>query len=333
VRARTQRAYLALASISLFGAAFGVARAARADEAQETSADYAISPEGHRYRVRFDPASRIFVGLSGALVRDADRPLALAAELDAGIWYRAMYARGKGSERVTWQVDHRWVSGYVMPARQLSLGVPALDATLYEVSALRHDLSPRLILPMSPPVRLPFPFDVGIELELGRVSVPAYLPPALVGGAGVPMAHVGVVRGAFLLDPWRSGAAGRSLELGVGVLYDMDFYAEPTFETPKVVHRVAPMTAVHTRFRLQSDDGLSVLDVRGELVPHWTSESIWRVLASSSVRAERTLVAINDQPIAATLEGVYRYWPETKQVEAVHDVRVSVGVKVALQLE
>ncbi len=186
---------------------------------------------------------------------------------------------------------------------------------------------------MSPPVSIPFPFDVGFELETGEVRVPAFLPSQHGPSAAVPMVHVGVIRGAFILDPWRSGVFGRSLEFGLGVRYDVDAYAEPTLSTPKVVHRVAPMTMGQIRFRYQTEDGLTVIDWRGEVVPHWTSELVWRTMAASTLYLERTLLAINDQPIAATIEGVYRYLPETGQIEELHDLRLSLGLRVALALK
>ncbi len=71
---------------------------------------------------------------------------------------------------------------------------------------------------------------------------------------------------AMILDPWRSGVLGRSFEIGVGARYDIDTYGAPSLRTPKVLHRVAPMTATSLRFRTQSEDGLWLADCRGEVV-------------------------------------------------------------------
>jgi hypothetical protein len=315
-------------------------RAARADapipreSARATADDYRISEKGRRFRVRFDPASNISVGVAGAFTRGpgkgAPRP---AFELAAGIAYRNLWIYGADKEKVIWQIDHRIITGAVQPVRASVAGVPALDAAVYSVSLLRHDESPVIVLPSSPPASIPFPFDIGFESELGRVVVPSYLPPAQKDGAPTPMLHLGVLRVALLLDPWRTGKAGKGLEIGVGARYDIDAYAEPTFKTPKMVHRVAPMTAASLRFRLQSYDGLTVFDLRADSIPHWTSESVWKFMALSSLRLSRTLIAINDQPIGVYLEGNYRFAPITKQVEATHDVRVSAGVSFNLALK
>jgi len=315
-------------------------RAARADapvvkeSAKRTADDYQVGTMGHRFRVRFDPASNISVGVAGAFTRGpgkgAPRP---ALELALGITYRNYWIYGEGKEQVIWQIDHRIASGAVQPLRASVAGAPALDAAVYSVCVLRHDESPVIVLPSSPPASIPFPFDIGFESEVGRAVVPSYLPPARIFGDPIPMLHIGVLRAALILDPWRTGKPGKGLEIGVGVRYDIDAYAEPTFKTPKVVHRVAPMTAASLRFRLQSHDGLTVFDVRADSIPHWTSESIWRFMALSSLRLYRTLIAINDQPIGLYLEGNYRFAPITKQVEATHDVRVSAGLSFNLALK
>jgi hypothetical protein len=87
------------------------------------------------------------------------------------------------------------------------------------------------------------------------------------------------------------------------------------------------------RFRFQSRDGLTVIDCRGDAVPHYTSEGMWRFLALSSVHLERTLIAISDQPIAAVLEGNYRLDPPRHGVGAVSDFRVSLGLRMNLNLQ
>jgi hypothetical protein len=334
------RGVFALLSVLVF---FGVPRAAIARGSPEGAvaepapedggSDYLTSSEGRRFRVRFDPASRIWFGISAAMGRRSDRPVAFLPEVGAGLSYRSVYKSGIGTDQVIWQIDQRVLAGWAWPLSRPVENVPALDMTLYAASLLRHDEAPSIVLPLSPPVSVPFPFDVGLEAEVGRVFVPSYLPVSLAGGAPVPMVHIGVVRAAALIDPWRSGEPGRSFEIGAGVRYDLDAYAEPTLKTPKVVHRVAPMTAASLRFRFQTEDGLTGVDCRGDVIPHWTSESTWKLSALSAVHLERTLIAINDQPIAAVLDGDYRLAPSTKQVDTTHDFRVSLGFAFALPLK
>lgn len=349
-----ERRRACLAPIALLAAALGplaLPRAALADEVLAPAAgdDHQRSPEGRRFRVRFDPASRVWIGARAALAADPARlagaaepsaggspPAGPALEIDAGLSYRSWIESGAGAARVVWQVDHRVLAGWVAPLARPLAGAPALDAAVYGASLLRHDESPRVVLPMAPPVSVPFPFDVGVEGEVGRVHIPAVSPEGVGAEGPVPVLRLGVLRASALLDPWRSGSPGRSVEIGVGVRYDLDAYAEAgqprPLGQPRVVHRIAPMTAGSLRVRVQGEDGLTVLDCRGDVVPHWSSEGRWQVMVQSDAHLERTLVAINDQPVAAVLEGGYRLSPPALDAAALHDLRVSLGLTFALQL-
>lgn len=289
-----------------------------------------MGPKERPFRVRFDPASRVWVGIEEAIIRAPKGDVAQAQEITSGVSYRSLRRSGVGKEQIQWQIDHRVMAGWVMPGERRAFGVPALDAALYGVSALRHDESPTMVIPASPPLSVPFPFDVGFESEVGRVVVPTYLPARIEGGGRAALVRVSPIRASFVLDPWRSGKPGRSLEIGVGARYDVD--AIETAKGAALVHRVAPMTASSLRLRLQTSDGLASLDCRGDVIPHWTSEGTWKLAALGSVHAERILVAINDQPIAAVLDGGYRFSPSTRELGALHDVRVSLGLSFSLGL-
>jgi hypothetical protein len=309
-------------------------RPARAEAPRDPSEDdYAIGEQGHRFRVRFDPVSRISLGIAGAVGRAPSGAPHASPEISAGITYRKLSIKGAGKERIIWQADSHILSGYVRPSGPVVGRVPALDAALYRAELLRHDEAPSIVLPMSPPASVPFPFDIGFETELGRVFVPSDPPLSSADGAKAPMLQVGVMRAAAILDPWRTGLPGRSLEIGLGARYDIDAYPALGLKAARFVHRVAPMTAASLRFRFQSQDGLALLDVRADVIPHWTSESIWRVAALGSARLSRTLIAINDQPIDAVFEGGYRLLPATSATLALHDIRVSLGLSFNLQLK
>jgi hypothetical protein len=296
----------ALAALSLAGPA----------SAEEAKGE-AVDTSGHRFRVAFDPASRVTLGGAASLLRGADGRLRAAGELQAGLAYRSVDISGRGKERVSWQVEHRVVTGWLAPGRGAWAGAPACDAAAYGVSVLRHDELPSLVIPASPPVGIPFPFDVGFDAEVGRVSTSA-LTPAL---------HVGAARAALLLDPLRARLPGRILTFGVGARYDLD-----VVPGARVVHRVAPMTAGSLRLRLESRDGLMLADARGEVAPHYVSEGGWAVLARASLHLERTLFALSDQPITADLDGAYRFDPHAGSLPQASDVRVSLGLAMHLNL-
>src|SRR5262249_18424157 len=119
---------------------------------------------------------------------------------------------------------------------------------------------------------------------------------------------------------------------GIGARYDLDLAWSAPPSTPRIVHRVAPGTAGSLRFRFQSEDGLAVVDCRGDAIPHLASDGGWRFMALSAVPLERTLIAVNDQPFAAVLEGNYRFIPPTQTVDGTSDFRVSLGVAMNIEL-
>ncbi len=317
--------------------ASATARAAASDASvgagEGPSPEYATGEDGHRFRVRFDPATRVRLGVGEAMSvgsPSGEAALGLAPELTAGVEIETLRARGAGRDRVVWQTDHRVVSGWLHPLGQGPRAIPAFDATLYGVTVLRHDESPSIVLPSSPPVGIPFPFDIGFETEVGRVRASDRFPLDRVSGAQVPELQIGVLRGALLFDPWRSGDAGRSVEIGLGARYDLDVFGAPTLAHARLVHRVAPMTAASLRWRYRTDDGLFSFDARGDVVPHWTSEGVWRVAALGSLRIERIVLAIDDQPLTLVLDGGWRLRPATSETERAQDVRVTLGVALDL---
>lgn len=307
--------------------------AEHAEHAEDGGEYETATPSGHRYRVRFDPFSRLTVTGAMTVAHDGEGSAIAAFEAGFRIGYRKVYEFGTGQGRITWQIDHQLVTGTVRPFARPTPGMPSFDATLYRATMLRHSEDPSIVLPLSPPITVGFPLDVGLDVELGRVTAP--IAPVTLPGFDQkqPWLHVGVVRTSFTLDPWRSGQTGRSLALGIGVRYDVDVYGAPGLAQPRFVHRVAPLTSGSARLRWQTDDGLLMLDVFGEAAPHWTSEDKWAFLANANARVDRTLIAINDQPIGAFAEVGYRYLPEGIGAPALHDVHGTLGISASLSLK
>ena len=170
------------------------------------------------------------------MARGPSPKLSPGLEVSAGIGIRNHSATGEGKDRVSWENDHRILPGWVRPIPGPN-GLPAFDAALYSVTMLRHDASPSIVVPTSPPVGIPFPFDIGLDADVGRVTSLVY--------PGLREVRIGVARGALLLDPWRSGLPGHSFSFGVGARYDV----ETALGGGRIVHRIAPMTAGSLRLR------------------------------------------------------------------------------------
>lgn len=280
---------------------------------------YSTSDSGQRFRVAFDPASRISIGVSGAGNIESKAAVRPAAIGMLGIKYRGVLESGLGMSRVTWRLDNAFVSGWIAPFDRETGAIPRLDATAYSLFAHRHDLQPSMVLPVSPPIAIPFPFDIALSISAGHVKS----RPSATGQD----LEIGVARAAVLFDPWRSGEAGNSLSIGAAARYDVD--RRPNHAS---VHRIAPMTAPTTRLALQSSDGLWEADAQGELTPHWASDGGFRLAAEASLHAERTLFALNDQPFTATLDGSYAMRAATPDEPVRHEVIVGLGLAAHLQL-
>jgi hypothetical protein len=293
------------------------ALAASAGPARAAEGDYSFTPDGRAVRTRFDPASRVWASLSGLVTGGLGGPPLAAAELGAGLAYRAVDDSGVGRDRIVWQVDHRVLAGRVAP---FGAGAAATaDGTVYGVSAHRHDASPSLVLPLSPPVPVASPFDLGFEAELGRLTI----SPPKEAESEEPRLRVRVARAGLFVDPLRTGREGRSLELGASALYDVERRGRTT-------HYLAPLTAASARLRWQTDDGLLALDGRTEVLPRWSDGGDVSLGAESGLHVERTLAAIDDRPVIAVMEGAHR-WAREDGADH-HEVRVSLGLGVTWPL-
>jgi hypothetical protein len=254
--------------------------------------DFTTDEQGRTFRVRFDPASRVRLGVGQTLAVERNEPQRVT-ELLLGLSYRSLVDFGEGEERIRWQLDQQVLPGRIRPGVIGAWSMPVLDATLYQGSFLRHTAAPYMLLPTSPPRRLFFPFDLGVEVELGRARLKT-------GGDGEEeLLRLGVAHASLIFDPWRSGRAGNSLELGLGLGYDLDLSGGSWEEEPELVHRLAPFTHTSVRLRLQGRQGLSLLDLRGDLTPCWVTRGRWQLDAEVRGRAEQVLIAVNDQPVGA----------------------------------
>jgi hypothetical protein len=128
--------------------------------------DFSADEEGRPFRVRFDPASEVRLGLVAGASGGSQR-FEAASALELGILYRSFAEFGdKEEDRITWQLDHRFLTGRIQPGDRTEL-----DMVAYSGSFLRHSAAPYMVLPTDPPQRFYFPFDVGVEARVGRVRL------------------------------------------------------------------------------------------------------------------------------------------------------------------
>jgi hypothetical protein len=289
------------------------------------SDDFVTDERGKAFRVRFDPASQLRFGVVSGVSNESQAWSGLA-EFELGVGYRSVLEFVENKEKILWQLDHRTMWGRIQPWHRATSNVPAMDLVLYSGTYLRHSAAPYMVIPTTPPKRMFFPFDIGVLCTSGRISV-------LHRTDKVSLMRLGVVQASVLLDPWRSGRRGNSLEFGLGVRYSLDLVGAETFDNPLVIHRVAPFTDTSVRFRFQDRPGLTVLDIQAHAVPHWATSGGWSMAAYTSARIERVLFAVNDEPVALVFEAKYDYQPATGIGDSRHDFRATAGLVFAYQLK
>ncbi|HOX46412.1 MAG TPA: hypothetical protein PK668_22605 [Myxococcota bacterium] len=286
--------------------------------------DVAVDERGRSLRVAFDPASVVRLGVLGGAEHAGAFEGAL--ELELGVAYRTVEPAGEGAEGVSWTLEHRFAWTRLRPLQPAAGGAPALDATAYAGGFMRHSAEPSLTLPGSPPRRVFFPFDIGVECELGRLQ----LRPL---EEGLERLEVGVARAGVALDPWRAGRPGNDLRLVLGVRYDVELTGQPGLADAQARHRLAPFTAAWARFRWQDEPGLTALEVLADAFPHWSPGPGWDVGAEARARVERVLVALDDQPLALVAEAGWTHRPAGPGGrEAEEEVRLLLGLALSFQL-
>jgi hypothetical protein len=265
-------------------AASGVASGAVAAE-PSAPATWVERPTGVRFRVRFDPGERLFFGLGAG----ADGTHGGAAPVVE--WSLRLRSEPPAPDRnVYWKRDHELLQLQLAPAR--------IDGALYRGLFLRHSRQGTLTIPLSPPVAVSLPFDVGLRTELGQLAGPLGIP-----GPGEPPLLVGLVHGEVLADFWRSPRPGRWLVAGVGARYDVGL-AHDAAGALAPDHLVAPMTALAVALHDERADGLLAGGLRAEGAYRWSSARNWEPSFRAEAEVEATPLALNDRPLSVYARAV-----------------------------
>lgn len=275
--------------------------------AQAVAADHCWSEaEGRRFRTCFDPGRGLELSAGGSA-------RSLSGGLDLGLSVRVRGERDSRSKAGTsWLLAHRLalVDGRWSPLER------HLTLTAYEGLARRHVDEGFVLLPTTPPIRLPFPFDVGLWGRAARYE------RRVEEGFGWSFE---TVRLAMLLDPLRQGSGRFHLGLGPTLAHLM------RHDGATLRHELTPLTALQLVVSLESEDGLWVFRALGHV--GWTFDPA-AFAAGGTLRArgelslERVLVALNDQPISLQLKagGAFR------DAGALQQSEWSVGGAIKVQL-
>jgi hypothetical protein len=264
----------------------------------------ATDARGRAYAICFDPGNRIELTLGGA---GGDREPFAGGALEAGAavrWRRDVRARAGGLE---WLVDQT-----LGEARGLFAGgggPRAADGLAWRGTFVRHRESGYVLVPGPRPLRLPFPFDVGLRVEVGGASWDADRPRD---------ARLAPIRSALLLDlgghgPIRRLSFGPEISWGVRIR-----------EGAAAVHEIVPFTAGAVDVRAESRDGLhaAALTFRGGsavAVPGGAEGFL-----EGRLTVERVVLAVNDRPVALYASAAARGGASGRGFEASAGVRASL---------
>jgi hypothetical protein len=262
----------------------------------------ATDEAGRRFATCFDPGNGLELG-AGVRAVEGGGP---AAELAAAWRWRRDTTRAGGArewlrDQAVLDGDLRWQGG------RLALA----EGVAWRGVFVRRLAEPFVLLPGPHPVRLPFPFDVGMAVEAGRVR----------WERSQDAVEVEVVRTTLLLDVARHLGPLRRAAFGPEVAYDVSLARG---RAP--AHAVIPFTAAALDLAAESPDGLwrGALAARGggRLAAGGGGLSGF---AEGRLRLERVVAAINDRPLALGLALEARHGAGPARLEAAAVLRLSAS--------
>jgi hypothetical protein len=280
---------------------------------------WVIDASGARFRVRFDPGERLILG-AGAETLAGDAAAVTAAPgfaVEVGLLMRD--ERPAPGWDVHWKRNQELLHLRLHPAA--GAGGAAVDGALYRGIFLRQSREGTLTLPMTPPLALSLPFDVGVLAEVG------HLHGALWPEAGGHPVDAGVFHGEVLADFWRSRQPGRWFTIGIGGRYEIGMQRDPA-DALRLDHRVSPMTTVAVALHAERADGLAAGGVRAEASHRWSSVRGWERAYRIDADAELTPMAVNDRPLALFAAATADTAPDLPRPE----LRVMAGVRFSQPL-
>ena len=230
------------------------------------------------YRTCFDPGERIEVSVGPSF---GNQPV--AGTLTGAIRLRKN-RRSHHDPGLLWNRDHTILEAH-LELPQMSFDKPQIEATAYQGVFIRRYEEGALVVPVgSNPLRIPFPFDVGIEAEVGRF---------FYDRADPDHARLGVLRAAPVLDAARRIPGAYRFAFGPELSYALGLQRSGA---PR--HSITPFSGGVVDLRFETDDGLWVGTIRGRVAYELEVKGPGRLAWSAGADLERVLFAIDDRPLA-----------------------------------
>jgi hypothetical protein len=265
------------------------AAAADADVVRPLPPVWLTDARGARFRGRFDPGERLILGAGAEMLAGGVSGLTAAPGLAIEFGLLLRDERPAPGWDVHWKRNHEIAQLRLHPAA--GARGAAIEGALYRGIFLRQSREGTLTLPVTPPLALPLPFDVGLRVTVGRVH------GALSPEPGGPPIDAGVFDGEVLADFWRSRQPGRWLTVGIGGRYEVGLRRDDAGGLLRD-HRVSPMSTLALAFHSERADGLAAGGVRAEASHRWSSVRGWELATRVDGDVEVTPLAANDRPVA-----------------------------------
>jgi hypothetical protein len=271
--------------MSLLAAALLVSLVSGSTTLSDGEACDQVDEHGHPFATCFDPWQGLELG--GAVVVDSS----LLTDGVTESAHAALRLRGERESRS--KAESTWLTLHRLGATELRPLGGKLDLVVLGYSGVlrRHVREGVLLLPFTPPVRVPFPLDLAFMADVLKFE------RRVADGYGTDWS-LEPVRLSFLLDPLRSASNRFHLSLGVTAAWRV------LQVDGAVLHEVTPLTAATLFFDLESEDGrwLARGTVSGgaTLSPNAGDASL-TFRARGELEFARVLLALNDQPLSVYL--------------------------------
>lgn len=290
----------------------------------ESVDDWEVDGQGRRLRVGFDTGTRWVAG-GGLATGWAGAGDAIATgHVETGAFVRHLL--DYPADDVAWKMTHA-----VLPTRLVLRGVDDverldLETTLYRGHFTRWTKHGWITVPTSPPKRIPFPLNVGLQGVVGGFATRPNDP-------GIA-AELSIVHTDVVLDFWRARALGSYAQVSVGTSYDLQLLGSfaGTTGIVGVAHVISPFASVELAVHHEYERGRQAVDARVRGAWLWSSQAGWGPRAQAAASYEVIVIAVNDQPVSLYVDAAYRF-EGLSSASAAHDLRATAGLRFGVPLD
>jgi len=287
------------------------------EDRDEAPPAWHVDPQGRTFRVGFDPGSRWLLGGGLAASWSGETGGPVGGQLETGVLYRHIAAIP--AEGAAYKLYHEALLSRLWLDEQ---GASRLSTTLYTGRFMRWSRDGRIVLPTSPPKRVPFPMNIGLEAAIGDIDF-----AELGSGYGL---DIGVLRAELLLDVWRRRRLGSYAQFGLGPSYQLRLWGRD--EELGVDHVVAPFTQGSFALRHESADGRHSVGARLYGGYALSSEHGSGGRAGAAADYEAIVIAVNDLPISGFVARGYGYESIPRPTRSEHALSALAGLRLSVPL-